>query len=121
MFLIDGQTGKKRIRGYLMFFSDMEKNESLPPKLESVTFLSSYDFLPLQAADMVAWEEYQHGLDLLKNKHLKRPRRRQLSRLTKGGRIALGMAAPDTIKRIATRLKNVDPERMLAVADHMTV
>jgi hypothetical protein len=89
--------------------------------LESVSFLSSYDCLPLQAADLIAWEEYQHALDLIKDGNLRRPRRKQFSRLLKGGRIEIGFASPKSIKRIAARLKTVDPEEMLAVADHMTL
>jgi Protein of unknown function (DUF3800) len=96
------------------------ENESLPPKLESISFLSSYDFLPLQAADMIAWEEYQHALDLIKNSNLGRPRRKELSRLQKGGRIALGFASAKSIKGIAAHLKNVDPEKMLSVAAYMS-
>jgi hypothetical protein len=97
------------------------ENEQLPPNLDGVEFLSSYEHLPLQAADLLAWEVYQHGLAVLKNKNLRRPARKQLSRLMKGRRINMGIAGPDVVRRIALQLKNVDPTQMLAVADHMTV
>jgi hypothetical protein len=36
------------------------------PEIESITFTSSARFLPLQAADLVAWEQYRYMLDYLK-------------------------------------------------------
>ena len=101
-------------------FKRFGENESLPPKLAGVQFLSSFDQLPLQAADVLAWEVYQHGRDVLRNRNLRRPARRQLSRLTKGRRINMGIAGPDVVRRIFDQLKNIDPASMLAVADHMT-
>ena len=100
-------------------FKRYGENERIPPKLESVTFQSSYECLPLQGADMIAWEQYRHALDYLNGKAKTLPRRKQLSRLTRGGRIAMGVASRHSIERIAAHLKNTDPEKLLAVADAM--
>lgn len=103
-------------------FKRYSEIELQPPHLETIEFVSSYDHLPLQAADLIAWEMYQQAiLNLKEGRYQRRPNRRQLSKLIKGGRINTGIASPDVIRKVAVRLRNVDPDKIIAVADHMTV
>jgi Protein of unknown function (DUF3800) len=51
-----------------------------PPQLVGCRFLSSLEVRPLQAADLIAWELYQHANDILKNGMVS-PRRQEFRHL----------------------------------------
>lgn len=58
------------------------------PDIVSVSFGSSSKLIPLQAADLIAWEFYQDALDTSKGIKIEDGyRRKQLRRLVKGGRL----------------------------------
>jgi uncharacterized protein DUF3800 len=72
------------------------------PELASLSVASSKQFLPLQGADLMAWEFYHHATDVLyrgvAQKDFQRP---QLRALSESGRCRLQLANADQIKRIA--------------------
>jgi hypothetical protein len=81
------------------------------PKLTSLTFHGSRETLPLQAADLIAWETYQHALDVLKNEAtLAAPRRKQFAVLLNEGRLAFRIASRQAVQAIAEKGAKVDPD-----------
>jgi hypothetical protein len=86
-----------------------------PPEIVGMTFLNSLNVLPLQAADYVAWEFYQHAKDIL-DSDIRPPQRkgwRDLGLKMKfHGQIAR-RAAIEQIVELARTHPNVD-----AIANH---
>ena len=82
-------------------FQQYAEHEQIGPIPMSITFSDSYRTLPLQAADMLAWEQYQYARNFLSsNGTTKVARRTQLQRLSKGGRITLGIAHRAAIEKM---------------------
>ena len=71
-------------------------------------FADSTKTLPLQGADLVAWEMYQHALTMLRGQaSLNTPVRPQMKRLLDGGRITFSAAIGDGIKQF---VESIPPE-----------
>ncbi|MGH6671859.1 MAG: DUF3800 domain-containing protein [Xanthobacteraceae bacterium] len=88
------------------------------PEIVSVTFASSKKMLPLQAADLLAWEIYQDALDALAGRReAEGPRRHQLTRLVAGGRVAIQFCSPQGVQRLLDH--QVDPKILSMIADHV--
>jgi hypothetical protein len=85
--------------------------------LDTITFITSAAFIPLQAADLFAWEQYQFANDALKSGS-KVPKRKQLARIMKQNRVFLRFVNRAEIKRMfATEFAN--PEKVAAIARDM--
>jgi hypothetical protein len=72
-----------------------------PPEVTGHAFLSSVDVCPLQVADMIGWELYQHAKDLLVD-GLDAPPRQQLKRLIMKMDVQAQIANRDSIVRLRT-------------------
>jgi Protein of unknown function (DUF3800) len=82
-------------------FQHYSEIEQIGPAPVSIIFSDSYRVLPLQAADMLAWEQYQYARDFLRsNGGMKVAHRTQLQRLSKGGKITLGIALRSAIEKM---------------------
>jgi len=87
------------------------------PSIEVLAFGSSKKIPALQAADMVAWEFYQDGLDALSGRREEQgARRQQLNRLAKTDRFFLEYGGPENIKSVT---KIFDPNVLAQMASHM--
>jgi len=87
-------------------------------EIASVTFGNSKRILPLQAADLLAWEVYQNFLDALAGRSWKNgPRRRQLQKLLNTGRVMLQYGGPEEVRKMAEM--PVDPAFLTDVANHL--
>jgi Protein of unknown function (DUF3800) len=91
---------------------------SLRPQPVSLTFASSLKVLPLQGADMLAWEVYQHSKDVLaKRADRRKPLRKQLARLVKAGRIYSEVIAREGIERMVREYS--ETELTAQIGEHM--
>ena len=73
-----------------------------PPNLDGVSFVTSKKFIPLQAADLIAWEFYQYAKDTLESGKLALPKRQQFHRLRQNIAVFdLQIARRESIKKIA--------------------
>jgi len=70
------------------------------PQVTGCAFLSSYDILPLQAADLFAWEVYQHAKEIYEAGKLKPPERPMLSRLNANMNLTTQLAMRSSIQKI---------------------
>jgi hypothetical protein len=80
-FVFDGFDGRPaRKRDNKVVFDIFRRQTQPPPDLVGVFYATSHKILPLQAADYVAWEFYQHAKDILES-DLRPPRRHQWNAL----------------------------------------
>ncbi len=101
---------------------DAFKRQTPYPHLVGIAFMTSHKIIPLQAADMIAWEMYQHANDIL-IEGLRAPRRKQMlqlgMQLGPGIRLVGQIALRERIGMILDFWKQrVGPEQLKAVADH---
>jgi hypothetical protein len=93
-----------------------------PPELTGYAFLSSYDVRPLQAADMIAWELYQHANDCLIH-GIGLPRRQEFCHLTRNMDFSAQLATRKSIIELRdfwlNRFKE-EPELLKEMAAHFT-
>jgi Protein of unknown function (DUF3800) len=86
--------------------------------ITSVSFGSSKKILPLQAADLLAWEVYQDSIDSLNGRReAQGPRRRELRKLIERGRVRVEFCGPKNIPRLAQ--VPIDPELLAQIANHV--
>jgi hypothetical protein len=88
------------------------------PALASITFATAARFPPLQAADLLAWEQYQFARSILKNSASTTPQRPQFASLMKHGRIFLRLADRAEIKRMLSS-EYANPEKVAEIARDM--
>jgi hypothetical protein len=91
-FVFDDRPHKKQeYDAVYRVFSDHRNATRLSPKLVSLTFARSSNVLPLQAADLFAWEFYQDELYFLRNDAPRKGEfhRKLLERLAKSGRFRI--------------------------------
>jgi Protein of unknown function (DUF3800) len=97
---------------------DIYKDVAGDTRIISVSFASARKMLPLQAADLLAWEIYQDTLDALAGRReAEGPRRHQLTRLVAGGRIAIQFCSPEGVRRLMQDQE--DPEMLAMIANHV--
>lgn len=106
----------KRIYALFEHLSKIEPTAVAPVSIE---FSNSHQVLPLQAADLVAWEYYQHAREYLK---FGKPyaSRKQLRRLWNGGRMKIGLATRSAIERMVA-LEAGKEEKIGRAAELMTI
>ena len=90
------------------------------PQLVGTAFLNSFDILPLQAADLIAWELYQFANDIFSGETtMGRPRRMELQRLLKDiPGFQAQFATRQSIETIAQQVANLDQSKIAVLADH---
>jgi hypothetical protein len=74
-----------------------------PPKLASLTFARAARLLPLQAADLIAWESYQNAMDIREAGKPLVPKRRQFERIGRGKRFHMQFSGRERIAEFVTR------------------
>jgi hypothetical protein len=94
---------KKEYETVYTVFSDYAHATNTPPLPVSLTFANAVNALPLQAADLFAWEVYQEELSFL---HRDRPvgkfNQKLLTRMADSGRFQIQSATPETMGSMAT-------------------
>ena len=106
-------------RAVFGIFDRYQKQENVSPELVSIAFSSASKLLPLQAADLFAWECYQHALQLTRNKTRQFAiKRKNLATLIGSKRIALGMADRAAIEQMRAAFEG-EEANVEAVAQHM--
>ena len=101
--------------------------ENSRPELYSISFVSAKTLVPLQAADLVAWEVYQHARDILEHGLIK-PRRRQYIELASGIKLDAQIVLRRSIRKMvsivrwmpiaerrlmAQRFRNFEPDALM--------
>lgn len=127
-FIFDGRPHRQR-ENKVVF--DAFQRQTSSPHLVGISFITSHKIQPLQAADMIAWELYQHANDILVE-GLRAPKRQQLLNLGKQlgpgirfvGQIALReriamivdfwkeKKSPEELKEMASHFMHFDPDAM---------
>jgi hypothetical protein len=102
---------KKEYEAVYEVFSDTTDAVGARPELVSLTFARAAKILPLQAADLFAWEFYQDELRYMKDSF---PRPKQftsklIDRMAKSGRFRIQTADPSVVPRMMEAVKQVLP------------
>ena len=84
------------------------------------SFLSSYAIRPLQAADLFAWEVYQHAKEIFDAGRLQPPSRKELNRLNANISMRTQYANRESIQRIANYIGSQPADYVKAAANHFT-
>jgi hypothetical protein len=102
-FVFDDRPHRKReFEKLFELFQREGRREGNRPELTNFAFVSSKRVLPLQGADLVAWEFYQHAIDVLhRGIRPKDFQRKQMQVFNKSGRFRLQLATTDNIRQIA--------------------
>jgi hypothetical protein len=101
-------------------FENFAKIEPTAVKPVSFEFSDSYQILPLQAADLIAWHQYQYAIEYLKaGGKMKGPSSRQFERLVKSGKVTQGIASQLAIKRMVA-MEVGNEEKIARAAGLMT-
>lgn len=101
-------------------FEHLARIEPSAVKPVSFAFSDATSILPLQAADMVAWEMYQYSLDYLKNGGIPHAGRKQLRQLWQGKRMELGFATRPAIEKMVALEAGKD-EHLARAAELITI
>jgi hypothetical protein len=90
------------------------------PQVVGTAFLSSYKILPLQVADLIAWEVRQFATDIYAGKTVMgKPLRKELQHLLANiPQFEAQFASRDSIQRIADHVSSRDQVMIEAAADH---
>jgi hypothetical protein len=104
MFFIDDRPHRQRENRVV--FNVFQTQAMPPPELVGLSFVTSYRWPCLQAADLIAWEFYQYALDTLERGKVELPRRQQFRRLRQEMMVFdLEIARRDAIKKMADHAK----------------
>jgi hypothetical protein len=100
-FVFDDRPERARENNLVYRLFQLYHQNSAEPSPVSLSFGSSCKFVPLQIADVIAWELYQHSERIWnsgnKDIEVDRP---QLKHLVTGGRISYGIATKDVIQKM---------------------
>ncbi len=99
-------------------FSDHNNATGMRPEIASLTFVQARKFLPLQAADLLAWEIYRDELYFF-GKHRKPNQfhRKPLIRLLESGQFRIAAATPETIEKMIEAERRYFAENPHIMAD----
>jgi hypothetical protein len=98
---------KKEYEAIYSVFSDYARETDTPPQLVSLTFANGFKSLPIQAADLFAWEVYQDELHFLGRDRPKGEfHRKLLTRMAASGRFRMQSGTPDAIGKMVESLKD---------------
>jgi hypothetical protein len=123
-FVFDNRTEEIERRGKILghmfqaYSAELRQN----PQIVGTTFTNSTAMRPLQAADMLAWEIYQHGREILSGGGEIRPPGRVGFRQL-GERMSLNtqMAQRRSIQGIVDHIRSSDQSLLKEAAKHFTV
>jgi hypothetical protein len=119
-FVFDNRTPEIHRRARTI--GDAFERHTQHPSILDTTFLNSSKVVLLQAADMIAWEVYQHALEILANNgEIKPPSRQSLRRLAKKMWFNMQIAQRHSIQRIADYINSGDPELLSQAGEHFTM
>jgi len=116
-FIFDNRPSQVKRDANVVF--DSFQKATAEPSIVGVAFLSSYEIRPLQAADMLAWELYQHSHAILRE-GLEVPQRSEFAHLTKNMAFVAQFAERKAIEDIVALWGKEDPEILRQVANHFT-
>ena len=101
--------------------TDAFKRHTTNPQIVGCAFLSSYLVRPLQAADLVAWEIYQHANEIFKAGKIQLPQRKELRHLSDNMKVITQYASRGSIRKIVAYIKSERDRRFIKEAsDHFT-
>jgi hypothetical protein len=84
-------------------FKWLHEDKSIKVRPDSLEFALSSTCLPLQAADLFAWETYRHAIDVVTNGRAPlRPSRKSLAKLLDRGRFSIGVPTRAIIEKMAS-------------------
>jgi Protein of unknown function (DUF3800) len=121
-FIFDARPPDRESENSMLFdiHTQFSEENGGGPKLVSLTFGSSKDFLPIQAADLFALEVYQHTKDVMANRTTPgQPLRSNLQKLAKGRRINVDFADRASITSLADRRAKDDPNEIANIASYL--
>ncbi len=99
---------------------DAFERHSSYPQVTGCAFLSSYKIRPLQAADLIAWEVYQHANQIFNAGTLQPAKRRELWEHLNPAIFRTQYANRKSIQRIADFIMEQPAEYRKAAANHFT-
>jgi hypothetical protein len=106
-----------KIQCFLRFTKNSPTATKKVLALDSLTFGSSKDMLPLQAADLFTWEVYQHGRDIMASRaEAGKPIRSGLRKLARSGRMVSQFADYSSISALAERRAKDNPHTIANIA-----
>jgi Protein of unknown function (DUF3800) len=123
-FVFDNRTEAIERRGKVLghMFQAYNVGMQQNPQIVGTAFLSSTAIRPLQAADMLAWEIYQHGREILSGGgEIRPPKRIALRQLGEQMQLNTQIAQRRSIEQIVDHIRNSDQELLKAAGEHFTV
>ena len=100
--------------------SDAFEKHSTNPRVVGCAFLSSFAVRPLQAADLFAWEVYQHANEIFSAGQFQPPSRALLNRLNANITMRTQYANRAAIEKIADHIRSQPADYIKAASDHFT-
>ena len=113
-FVFDRRPGRERENKVI--FDTFQRQVQPPPELVGIAFLTSHRILPLQAADFIAWEFYQHANEILSCGELRPPSRQQFKSLGQKMKFRGQIARRGAIEQLVAHAKK--HPRLKEMADH---
>ena len=118
-FVFDSRPSEIQRRA--MAIEDAFKRHTPVPKIVGCAFLSSYDIKPLQAADLYAWEVYQHAKQIVIDGTIEPPKRKSLRYMNKNMKMTTQFADRVAIQNIVDYIKKERPTNFIkAASDHFS-
>ena len=96
------------------------ERHSSNPRVAGCNFGSSYDIRQLQAADLFAWEVYQHATEIFLAGTIQPPKREALRLLNENMKMTTQLATREAIQQIADYIGAQPPDYVKAAANHFT-
>jgi hypothetical protein len=115
-FIFDNRPSE--IQRHAKAIGDAFEKVTQVPQITGTAFLSSYDITPLQAADLFAWEVYQHANEIFASGVIQPPKRQALRRLDANMKMQTQFANREAIQNIADYIRAQPEEYVRAAADH---
>jgi hypothetical protein len=122
-FVFDNRTPEIERRGRAIGDVFQKYQTDATPHVVGTAFLSSTAIRPLQAADMLAWEFYQHAKEILSyGGEIRPPRRPALRRFEENMMwLTTQIAQRHSIQNIVDYIGSTDQELLRAAAQHFTI
>jgi hypothetical protein len=97
---------------------DAFERHSTNPRVVGCQFASPFDICPLQAADLFAWEIYQHATEIFSSGMIHPPKREALRRLNANIKMTTQLATRGAIRQIADYISSQSPDYLKAASNH---
>jgi hypothetical protein len=99
---------------------DAFERHSTNPRVIGCQFGSSYNIRQLQAADLLAWEVYQHATEIYSVGAIQPPKREALQRLNRNIQMNTQLATRKSIQQIADYIASQPSDYLRAASNHFT-